>query len=49
MGLEGGQVVRVGEKVRELIVAPDVGFLIQNPVASIGSGTGITKEDYAAA
>ncbi|GJD93364.1 capsid protein [Methylobacterium iners] len=33
VGLEGGKVVRVGEKVEEQIVAKDVGFLIQNAVA----------------
>ena len=32
-GLEGGTVVRTGEKVEERIVAPDVGFIIQNAVA----------------
>ena len=34
VGLEGGQVVRVGEKVEERCVAPDVGFVIQTPVAA---------------
>jgi hypothetical protein len=33
IGLEGGQRVRVGEKVRELVAAKDVGYLIQNAVA----------------
>ena len=33
VGLEGGRVVRTGEKVEERIVAPDVGFIIQNAVA----------------
>ena len=33
VGLEGGRVVRVGEKVEEQVVAKDVGFLIQNAVA----------------
>lgn len=33
VGLEGGKVVRVGEKVEEQVVAPDVGFIIQNAVA----------------
>lgn len=33
VGLEGGRVVRVGEKVEEQVVAKDVGFLIQNVVA----------------
>ena len=32
-GLEGGETVRVGEYVKELIVAPSVGYLIQNAVA----------------
>ena len=34
VGLEGGQVVRVGEKSEERCVAPDVGFIIQTPVAA---------------
>lgn len=33
MGLRGGQRVRVGESVRELIVAPDCGYFFQNAVA----------------
>lgn len=33
IGLEGGVQIRVGEKVRELVVAQDVGFFIQNAVA----------------
>ncbi|EFO31671.1 capsid protein [Roseibium sp. TrichSKD4] len=33
VGLEGGFRIRSGEKVREVIVAKDVGCLIQNPVA----------------
>lgn len=33
VGLEGGNVVRVGEKVEEQVVAKDVGFIIQNAVA----------------
>lgn len=33
VGLEGGEIVRVGEKVKELIVAPDVGYFIENAVA----------------
>lgn len=33
IGMEGGEVVRVGEKVKELIVAPDVGYFIENAVA----------------
>lgn len=32
-GLRGAQRVRVGESVRELIVAPDVGYFFQNVVA----------------
>ena len=32
VGLEGGKVVRVGEKVNEQVVAKDVGFIIQNAV-----------------
>lgn len=32
VGLEGGTVVRVGERVQEQVVAPDVGYLIQNAV-----------------
>lgn len=33
VGLEGGKIVRVGEKVEEQIVAKSVGFLLQNAVA----------------
>ena len=33
IGLEGGNIVRVGEKTDEKVVAPDVGFIIQNAVA----------------
>lgn len=33
IGLNGGQRIRVGERVKELIVAKDLGYLIQNAVA----------------
>lgn len=33
IGLEGGQRIRVGERVKELVVAQDVGYFIQNAVA----------------
>lgn len=33
IGLEGGVRIRSGEKVKELIVAKDVGYLVQNAVA----------------
>jgi len=33
VGLEGGQRIRVGERVKELIVAQDVGYFIQDAVA----------------
>lgn len=33
VGLEGGRIVRTGEKVREQIICPDVGVIIQNAVA----------------
>ena len=33
IGLLGGKVVRVGERMKELVTAPDVGFLLQNVVA----------------
>lgn len=33
VGLQGGVRVRTGERVKELIIAPDVGYLIQNAVA----------------
>lgn len=33
IGLRGGQVVRVGESVRELIMANDLGYLIEDAVA----------------
>lgn len=32
VGLQGGNVVRIGERVKEEVVAKDVGFLIQNAV-----------------
>jgi len=34
IGLEGGERVRVGERVRELMVARDVGYLIQDAIAA---------------
>ncbi|MBX3545584.1 capsid protein [Chelatococcus sp.] len=33
IGLEGGHAVRIGEKVKECVVAPDVGFQIADAVA----------------
>jgi hypothetical protein len=33
MGLKGGTKIRAGERVKELVVAKDVGYLIQNAVA----------------
>lgn len=33
IGLEGGYRIRSGERIKELVVAPDVGFLIQDAVA----------------
>lgn len=33
MGLEGGYRVRSGERIKELVVAKDVGYLVQNVVA----------------
>jgi hypothetical protein len=33
VGMEGGEIVRVGEKLKELIVAKDVGYFIENAVA----------------
>lgn len=33
VGLQGGVVVRAGDRERQLVVAPDVGFLIQNAVS----------------
>ncbi|UUE71098.1 phage capsid protein [Pectobacterium aroidearum] len=33
MGMRGGQRVRVGESVKELVIAPDVGYFFQNAVA----------------
>jgi hypothetical protein len=32
VGLQGGKRLRVGERVRELVTAPDVGFLLQNTI-----------------
>ncbi|WP_230206342.1 hypothetical protein, partial [Enterococcus faecium] len=33
VGLRGGTVVRVGESVKEVVAAPDAGYLIQGAVA----------------
>jgi hypothetical protein len=33
IGLEGGSYIRVGERVKEIVCAPGVGYLIQNAVA----------------
>lgn len=33
MGMRGGYNVRVGESVRELITAPDLGFFLENVIA----------------
>ena len=33
VGLEGGETVRSGERIKELIVAPGVSFLLQDVVA----------------
>lgn len=32
-GLTGGEIVRVGERVKEVIAAPDLGYFVQNAVA----------------
>lgn len=32
-GLNGGETVRVGERLRELVIAPDAGYFFQNAVA----------------
>lgn len=49
IGLDGGQIVRTGERVRELIVAPDVGFLIQNVIEMVEAPTIVPYEaPYAA-
>lgn len=34
IGLRGGQMIRVGESVRELVTAPDLGFFFENAVAA---------------
>ena len=34
IGLEGGEVIRVGERVEELVCAKDVGYQIQTPIAA---------------
>lgn len=34
VGLQGGQVVRVGERMKEIVTAPEVGFIVQNAVPS---------------
>lgn len=33
VGLQGGKIVRIGERITEIVVAPDVGFIIQNAIA----------------
>lgn len=33
VGMRGGTVVRVGESVKEIVCAPEAGYIIQNPVA----------------
>lgn len=33
IGLQGGERVRVGERLRELVCAKDLGYLIENPIA----------------
>lgn len=33
IGLRGGEIVRVGESVKEVVAAPELGFLVQNVVA----------------
>ncbi|MDF5999808.1 phage capsid protein [Pseudomonas aeruginosa] len=37
IGLRGGQRVRVGESVKELVTAPDLGFFFENAVAAVSS------------
>ena len=32
-GLTGGEIIRVGERVKEVVAAPDLGYFIQNAVA----------------
>ena len=32
-GLTGGETIRVGERLKELVVAPDLGYFVQNAVA----------------
>lgn len=44
VGAEGGTVVRVSERLREMIVAPDVGFLIQNPITGMPGPTIVPYE-----
>jgi hypothetical protein len=39
IGLRGGIRVRVGESVKELVVAPDFGYLFENAVAAAGTGS----------
>lgn len=33
VGLQGGKIVRIGERITEIVCAPDTGFIIQNAVA----------------
>ncbi len=33
IGLDGGEIVKVGERVKELIIAPMAGYLIADAVA----------------
>lgn len=38
IGIKGGHKIRVGEQVRELVTAPDAGYLIQNCVSTSPNG-----------
>ena len=33
IGLQGGHRIRVGERVKELVIAKDLGYFVQNAVA----------------
>lgn len=33
VGLQGGKIIRIGERITEVVVAPDVGYILQNAVA----------------
>lgn len=41
VGLKGGTIMRVGEQVKEIITAPEAGYLLTNVIASMPAGVAI--------